>query len=54
MEIFILVAVLFVLWTNEVLLGKKLFEEKPDPTPDDKLADAIKAYLNKGIKIRDK
>lgn len=47
MEIFFLVAIVFVFWTNEILLGKPVFklEEKKKPSSGDKLADALKDYL---------
>lgn len=47
MEIFFLVAIVFVFWTSEILLGKPVVqvEEKKSPSPADKLADALKDYL---------
>ncbi|MBD2256143.1 hypothetical protein [Pseudanabaena sp. FACHB-2040] len=54
MEIFILIAIVLALWTNEILLGNKLLQEKPGPTAEEKFAEAVKTYLKEGINIRSK
>jgi uncharacterized membrane protein len=45
MEVLIVVGVVLVLWTNESLFGKPLFQEKKPPTPQQKFTNALRDYL---------
>lgn len=47
----VIVLLVFVLWTNQMLFPKKPEKKK---SVEEKLADALKDYLEAGLKIRDK
>jgi len=51
--IILLVAIIMVIWTNEKLLGKSLFTPSSKPSKEEKLAEALKNYLEDGIKTKD-
>lgn len=52
--IVLLVGIIMVIWTNEKLLGKSLFTPSSRPSKEEKLAEALKNYLEDGIKTKDK
>jgi hypothetical protein len=52
MEFAIVLILVFIVWTNEKLLGSPLFKEVPKKTAEDKFAEAIKDYLKDGIQVK--
>lgn len=52
MEFAIVLILVFIVWTNEALLGKSLVKETKPKTAEDEFTAALKKYLEKGIPVR--
>ncbi|MBD2234317.1 hypothetical protein [Phormidium tenue] len=52
MEFAIVLILVFIVWTNEALLGKPLVKEIKPKTAEDKFTAALKEYLDSGIPVR--
>ena len=42
----------FIVWTNEALLGKSLIQKPKPKTAEDEFTAALKKYLDNGIPVR--
>ncbi|PZV07427.1 MAG: hypothetical protein DCF32_07405 [Leptolyngbya sp.] len=52
MEFAIVLILVFIVWTNEALLGKPLVKETKPKTAEDEFTAALKKYLDNGIPVR--
>lgn len=52
MEFAIVLILVFIVWTNEALLGKPLVKEIKPKTAEDEFTAALKKYLDSGIPVR--
>lgn len=52
MELAIVLIFVFIVWTNEALLGKSLVKEIKPKTAEEEFTAALKKYLDNGIPVR--